>query len=95
MYILNMFDVCFVELFSKERHTTEYNSKHYIKSKNEFFSAKSLKFSEFQMGHLHTCPLHFKLMPTTSLLHILHNEETRDNKFGYIFYSQQKKIKSS
>ena len=37
------------------------------------------------MGHLHTCPLHLKLMPTTSLLHILHNEETRDNTFDYIF----------
>ena len=31
------------------------------------------------MEQLHTCPLHLKLMPTTSLLHILHNEETRDD----------------
>ena len=44
------------------------------------------------MGHLHTCPLHLKWMPTTSLLHILHNEETRDNTFDYIFYSQSKII---
>ena len=49
-----------------------------IKGKNGFFSAKSFKFREVQMGHLHTCPLHLKLMLTTSLPHILHNEETRD-----------------
>ena len=44
------------------------------------------------MGHLHICPLHFKLMPTTSLSHILHNEETRDNTFDYILHSQLKTI---
>ena len=44
------------------------------------------------MGHLHTCPLHPKSMLTTSLSHILHNEEKRDNTFDYIFHSQLKKI---
>ena len=50
------------------------------------------------MGHLHTCPLalhlklHLKLMPTTSLSHILHNEETRDNTFDYIFSLTTEKI---
>ena len=44
------------------------------------------------MGHLHTCPLHLKLMPTTSLSHILHNEETRGNTFDYSFHSQLKKL---
>ena len=58
---------------------------HDTKGKNEFFFANSLNFHEVQMGHLHTCLLHLKLMPTTSLLYILHNEETRDNTFGYIF----------
>ena len=29
------------------------------------------------MGHLRTCPLHLKLMPTTSLSHILQNEDTK------------------
>ena len=40
------------------------------------------------MGHLHPCPLHLKLMPTTSLSHIFQNEETRDITFDYIFHSQ-------
>ena len=44
------------------------------------------------MGHLHTCPLHIKLMPATSLSHILHSEETRDNIFDYIFHSQLNKL---
>ena len=44
-----------------------------------------MKFGKVQMGQLHTCPLHLKLMPTTSLSHILHTEETRDNTFDYIF----------
>ena len=44
------------------------------------------------MGHLQTCPLHLKLMPTTSLSHILFNEETRDNTFDYIFHSQLEKM---
>ena len=44
------------------------------------------------MGHLYTCPLHLKLMPTTSLSHILHTEETRDNTFDYIVHSQLKKL---
>ena len=35
---------------------------------------------------------HLKLMPTTSLPHILHNEETRDHTFDYIFHSQLKKL---
>ena len=60
--------------------------------RNWFFCAKSFKFSKFQMDHLHTCPLHLKLMPTTSLSHILHNEETRDNTFDYISHSQLKKL---
>ena len=65
--------------------------KHHTEGKNEFFFAKSLKFGEVQMGRLHTCPLHLKLMPTTSLSHILHNGETRDNTLDYIFDSQLKK----
>ena len=65
--------------------------KHHIKGTNEFFFAKSSKHDEVQMGHLHTCPLHLKLMPTTSLSHILHNEETRDNTFD-IFHSQLKTL---
>ena len=44
------------------------------------------------MGHLHTCPLHLKLMPATSLSHILHNEETRDNAPDYMFHSQLTKL---
>ena len=44
------------------------------------------------MEHLHTCPLHLKLMPTALLSHILHNEETRNNTFDYIFHSQLKKL---
>ena len=44
------------------------------------------------MGHLQTCPLHLKSMPAPSLWHILHNEETRDNTFDYIFHSQLKKL---
>ena len=44
------------------------------------------------MGHLQTCPLHLKLTLNTSLLHILHNEETRDNTFDYIFHSQLNKL---
>ena len=47
--------------------------------------------SEVQMGQLHTCPLQLKLMPTTSLSHTLHNEETRDNTFD-IFHSQLKTL---
>ena len=43
------------------------------------------------MGPVQTCPLHLKLMPTTSLSHVLHNEKT-DNTFDYIFHSQLKKI---
>ena len=50
--------------------------KHHIKGTNELFFAKSPEFSEVQMGHLCTCPLHLKLMPTTSLSHNLQNEET-------------------
>ena len=44
------------------------------------------------MGHLHSCPLHLKLMPATSLSGTLHNEKTRDNTFDYIFHSQLKKL---
>ena len=66
--------------------------KHHIKGKNEFFFAKSSKFGKVQMGHLHTCLLHLKLMPTISLSHILHNEETRENTFNYSFHSQLKKL---
>ena len=44
------------------------------------------------MGHLHSCPLHQKLMSATSLSHILYNKETRDNTFDYILHSQLKKL---
>ena len=57
-------------------------------STSKFVIAKSSKFGEVEMEHLHTFPLHLKLMPTTSLSHILRNEETRDNTFDYIFHSQ-------
>ena len=57
-----------------KRDIQQNECKHYIKSKNEFFFAKSLKFSEVQMGHLHTCPVHLKLMLTTSLSRILHKD---------------------
>ena len=63
-----------------------------LKGTNEFFFAKSSKFGKVQMGHLHTRPLHLKLMPTTSLSHTLHHEETTDNTFDYIFHSQLKKL---
>ena len=75
-------------LFFEEIHIKQNKEcKPHIKGKNEFLFAKALKFSEVQMGHLHPCPL-----PTTPLSHILHNEETRDNTFDYIFYSQLKKL---
>ena len=54
--------------------------------------AKSSKFGDVQMGHLHTRPLHLKLMATTSLSHTLHNKETRDNTFDDIFQLQLKKM---
>ena len=40
------------------------------------------------MGHLHTCPLHLKLMPATSLSHISYIMRKQENRFDYIFYSQ-------
>ena len=87
MYILNVFDVGFIGLFAFQE------CKHHIKGKNYFcFFAKSSKFGEVQMRHLQTCPLHLRLMPTTSLSRILHNEEARDDTFDYIFHSQLKKI---
>ena len=94
MYILSAFEACFVGLFSKLKRYIQQNNecKHHIKGKNEFFFVKPLKFSEVQMGNLHTCPLHLILMLTTSLSHILHNEETRDNISDYIFHSQLKTL---
>ena len=79
-------------LFSKEIHQQNEECKHHINGIFLILFAKSLKFGDVQMGHSHTCPLHIKLMPTTSLSHILHNEQTRDNTFDYIFHSQLKKI---
>ena len=38
----------------------------------------------------HTCPLYFKLMPTTTLSHILHHEERIENAFEKI--TTEKKI---
>ena len=58
--------------------------KHHVKDEKEFFFIKSSKFGKVQIGHLHTCPLHFKLMPTTSLSPILHYEERIDNTFEKI-----------
>ena len=66
MFALLDFSVC------KEIHTAKYH-KHHIKGTNEFFFAKSSKFGEVQMEHLHTCSLYLKFMPSTSLSHILHN----------------------
>ena len=86
MYVLSVLDVCFV-YFLKRYMQQNKECKHHIKCKNEFFFAK---FGLVQMGHLHTCPLHLKLMPTASLSHISLNEETRNNTFDYIFYSQLK-----
>ena len=77
-------------LFSKEIHTCIQQNKeckHHIKGQKYFFFEKSSTFSEVQMGHLRACPMHLRLMPTTSLLHNLHNEETRDSTFDYIFHS--------
>ena len=82
---------CFLKRYMQQNK----ECKHHIKDKSEFFFAKSSKFGEVQMGHLHTCPQHLKLMPTTSLSRILHNEETILNTFEYfyyIFHSQLKKI---
>ena len=79
MYFMFALLDCFLKRYIQ--HNKE--CKHHIKGKNEIFFAKSSKFSEVQMGHLHTC---------TSLSHILHNEETRDNTFDYIFHSQLKNI---
>ena len=94
MYIFNVFDVCFIGLFVFERDT--YNRlksvSTILKVKNEFFFAKSSTFGAVQTGHLHTCPLHLKLMSTTSLSYILHNKEIRDDTLDYIFHSQQKRI---
>ena len=86
-----MFDVLDCLFSKKIQQNKEYNCKHHVKGENDFFFAKSLKFSDVQMGHLHTCPLPLKLMPTTSLSHTLHHEETRDNTFDYISHSQLKK----
>ena len=88
MYFMFALLDCFLKRYIQ--HNKE--CKHHIKGKNEIFFAKSSKFSEVQTGHSHTYPLHFKLMPTTSLSHILHNVETRDHTFDYIFHSQLKKV---
>ena len=72
-------------LFSKEiyiQHNKE--CKHRIKGKNEFFFAKSLKFGKIQLGHLHTCPLHY---------HISYIMSIQENTFDHIFHSQLKKEK--
>jgi len=82
-------------LFSEEIHTCIQQNKecnHHIEGQKYFFFEKSLTFSEVQMGRLRACPMHLRLMPTTSLLHNLHNEETRDNTFDYIFHSNWKKL---
>ena len=69
--------VCVVGFVSKERQQNkECNCKHHIKNKSEFFFAKSSKFSEVQMGHLHTCPLHLKLMPIIITYLIMRKQET-------------------
>ena len=60
MYILTVFDVCFIGLFVFERDT--YNRINNV-------STKCLKFSKVQMGHLHTCPLHLKLIIWCQLHH--------------------------
>ena len=78
-------------LFSKETYNRIKSISIVLKVKRNF-SLQSLNFRKIQMGHLHTCPLHLNLMPIASLLHILHNEETRDKTFDYIFHSQLKKI---
>ena len=86
VWCLHRWNVCFLK-----RHIQHNNEcKHLIKGKNEFFFPKSLKLARSNWDILHTCPQHLKLMPTTSLSHILHNEETRDNTFDYIFHSQLK-----
>ena len=61
MYILSVFDVCFVGLsvcFLKRYTSTTLRIKSVstiLKAgKNEFFFAKSLKFSEVQTTHLST-----------------------------------------
>ena len=68
--------------------------KHHIKGKNGTFTwIKSVStILKVKMGRLHACPLHLKLMPTASLLHILHNKEATDNTFDYIFHSQPKTL---
>ena len=83
---------CCIVCFLKRCIQQNKECKHHITGKTKFFFAKSSKFGVVQMGHLRTCPLHLKLIPTTSLSHILHNEETRDNIFDYIFHSQLKKL---
>ena len=93
MYIFNVFDVCFAGLFFLKRYIQQNKGcKHHIKGKKKKKNAKSSKFGEVLMGHLYTCPLHLKLMPTTSLSHIVYNEEARDNTFDYIFHPQLKKM---
>ena len=77
----------------KKKKKKKCNCKHHIKGKKKK-SLQNLQNSVVQMGHLHTCPLNLKLMPTTSLnslSHILHNGQTKDNTFEYIFHSQLKK----
>ena len=37
-------------------------------------------------------PLYLKLMPATSVSHILHTEETRENIVDYSFHSQLKTL---
>ena len=66
-------------LFKAIQHNKE--CKHHVKGEKEFFFTKSSKFGKVQIGNLFTCPLHFKLMPTTSLSPILHYEERIDNTF--------------
>ena len=84
--------LCWTACFPKRYIQQNKECKHHIKGKNYFGGAKSSKFSMVQMEHLYTCPLHLKLMPTRSLSHILHNEETRDKTSDYIFHSQLKKM---
>ena len=44
---------CFLKKYIQQNK----ECKHHVKGKNEFFFARSLKFSKVPMGHLHT-PVH-------------------------------------
>ena len=84
MYILNVFDVCFVGLFV-------FSTNAYNRISTMDFSLQNLRNSAKSKWDIYT-PVHLKVMPTTSLSQILHSKETRHNEFDYIFYSQLKQI---